>query len=89
MEGDAQNDVQKSCSTPAYKRCAFELSEANATPEDVAFKANELAIEHSDGEPLTNSLMDTLCDLMQKQMDNHQKPDNIESLLIDSDDKNL
>ena len=73
----------------AAKKCAFELSEANATPEDVAFKANELAVEHSNGEPLTNSQMDTLCDLIQRQMDKHQKPGNIESLLIDSDDKNL
>lgn len=81
--------VENNSLISAAKKCAFELSEAKATPEDVAFKANELAVEHSDGEPLTNSQMDTLCDLMQGQMDKHQKPDNIESLLIDSDDKNL
>lgn len=55
----------------------------------MAFKANKLAKEHNHSELLTNSQMDTLCDLIQRQMDKHQKPDNIEPLLIDSDDKNL
>ena len=73
----------------AAKKSAFQLSEANATPEEVAFKANELTIEHNDGEPLTNSQMDTLCDLMRRQIDKYQKPDHIESRLIDADDKNL
>jgi len=81
--------IENNALISAAKRCAFELSEANATPEDVALKANELAVEHKDGEPLTNSQMDTLCDLMRRQIDKYQKPDHIESRLIDADDKNL
>ena len=85
--GDAfiENDALIS----AAKACAYNLSEASADTHTVALKAAELAARHSKDEVLTEAQMTELFALIQRQIDRHQKPDNIESKLIDEDNKNL
>jgi len=73
----------------AARKCAFELSEALATSDDVAAKAAELEIEHSGGNPLSASQRETLITFLQQKIDKHLKPDTIEAKILDEDDKNL
>ena len=73
----------------AAKACAYELSEARADATTVRVWANELAIKHSSKEPLTDAQIAVLNDLIKRQLDKHQKPDSVESKLIDEGDKNL
>ena len=85
--GDAfiENDALIS----AAKACAYSLSEASADTHTVALKAAELVSMYSKGKVLTEAQMTELCALIQRQIDRHQKPDNVESKLIDEDNKNL
>ena len=85
--GDAfiENDALIS----AAKACAYNLSEAFADAHAIAVKAAELVVMHNNNEALTEPQMTELCALIQRQIDRHQKPDNIESKLIDEDNKNL
>jgi hypothetical protein len=85
--GDAfiENDALIS----AAKACAYILSEASADARTIALKAAELVVMHNNNEALTEPQMTVLCDLIQQQIDIHQKPDNIESKIIDEDNKNL
>ena len=44
---------------------------------------------YNNNEALTEPQMTVLCNLIQQQIDRHQKPDSVESKLIDEDNKNL
>ena len=87
VKGDAfiKNDALIS----AAKASACNLSEASADARTIALKAAELVVMHNNNEALTEPQMTVLCDLIQQQIDIHQKPDNIESKIIDEDNKNL
>lgn len=73
----------------AAKACAYELSESRADAQTLTLKANQLAHIHSSDEPLTEPQMVQLNALIQRQIDKHQKPDSVESKIIDEDSKNL
>jgi len=65
------------------------LSDRNASVEDIQSKAVELASLHTDDEGLPDGQMTVLIDLIQRQIDKHMHPDNIEAKIIDTDNKNL
>jgi len=65
------------------------LSEACADAHMIALKAVDLVVMHNNNEALTEPQMTELCALIQRQVERHQKPDSVESKLIDEDDKNL
>jgi hypothetical protein len=73
----------------AARKCAFGLSEAKASAEDIAAKADELVVEHAESEPLSDEQRQTLIQFIQRQMDRHLKPDTVEAKIIDADDKSL
>ena len=65
------------------------LSDRNASVEDIQSKAVELASLHTDDEGLPDGQLTMLIDLIQRQIDKHMHPDNIEAKIIDADNKNL
>lgn len=73
----------------AARKCAFGLSEARASEEEIAAKADELVIEHAQNELLSLEQRQTLIQFIQRQVDRHLKPDTVEAQIIDSDDKSL
>lgn len=73
----------------AARKCAFGLSEARASEEEIAAKADELVIEHAQNEPLSLEQRQTLIQFIQRQVDRHLKPDTVEAQIIDADDKSL
>ena len=73
----------------AARKCAFGLSQARASADDIAAKADELVIEYAQNEPLSHERRQTLIEYIQRQVDRHLKPDTIEARIIDADDKNL
>lgn len=48
-----------------------------------------MASLHTDDEGLPDGQMTVLIDLIQRQIDKHMHPDNIEAKIIDTDNKNL
>ncbi len=73
----------------AARSCAFGLSEARASLDDIAAKAGELVVEHAKNESLSNEQRQTLIQFIQRQVDRHLKPDTVEAQIIDADDKSL
>ena len=73
----------------AAKIEAKALCDSQASVDDVQSKAAELASLHTDGEGLSDGQMAVLINLIQRQIDKHMRPNNIEAKIIDADDKNL
>ena len=73
----------------AARKCAFGLSEAKASEEDIAAKADELGAEYAKSEPLSHVQRQTLIEFIQRQVDKHLKPDAVEAQIIDANDKSL
>lgn len=73
----------------AARQCAFGLSEARASEEEIAAKADELVVGHAENEPLSHEQRQTLIQFIQRQVDRHLKPDTVEAQIIDADDKSL
>ena len=73
----------------AAKIEAKALCDSKASVDNVQSKAAELASLHTNGQGLSEGQMTVLIDLIQRQIDNHMRPDNIEAKIIDANDKNL
>ena len=73
----------------AARKCAFELSEARATEDDVAVRAFQLETQYSTENPLSGPQRETLIQFLQQKIDKHLRPDTIEAQILDEDDKNL
>ena len=70
------------------KQSAFQLAEHNADKDMIVARANELVSEHSN-EPLSPEQINTLINLIERQVDKHLKLDRVEASIIDKDNKNM
>ena len=70
------------------KQSAFQLAEDNADKDMIVFRANELVKEHSN-ELLSSEQINTLINLIERQVDKHLRLDRVEASIIDTDNKNM
>ena len=84
--GDAFIDNNKLISKA--KQSAFQLAEHNADKDMILVRANELVKEHSN-EALSPEQVNTLINLIERQVDKHLRLDRVEASIIDTDDKNM
>lgn len=73
----------------AAKMAANQLNELRANKDQIVAKAEELIPIYNKGEALSPEQFNTLCKIITDRMAKLQKPDNIESKLIDTNDKNI
>ena len=65
------------------------LCHRNASIKDIENRAIELASLHNDGQGLSEGQMTVLIGFIQRQIDRHMRPHNIEAKIINADNKNL
>jgi hypothetical protein len=70
------------------KQSAFQLAEDNADKDMILVRANELVKEHSN-EALSPEQLNTLINLIERQVDKHLRLDRVEASIIDTDNKNM
>ena len=70
------------------KQSALQLAEDNADKDMIVARANELVKEHSN-ETLSPEQLDTLINLIERQVDKHLRLDRVEASIIDTDNKNM
>ena len=73
----------------AAKSAALALADDNASEDQIASKALELASEHPCDNPLTDDQMKTLIKVISDQITKHLKLDRIEAKILDEGNKNL
>jgi hypothetical protein len=73
----------------AAKMAANQLNELRANKDQIVAKAEELIPIYNKGEALSPEQFNTLCKIITDRMAKLQKPDDIESKLIDTNDKNI
>lgn len=73
----------------AAKMAANQLNELRANKDQIVAKAEELIPIYNKGEILSPEQFNTLCKIITDRMAKLQKPDDIESKLIDTNDKNI
>jgi hypothetical protein len=70
------------------KQSAFQLAEHNADKDMIVERANELVKEHLN-EALSPEQLNTLINLIERQVDKHLRLDRVEASIIDTDNKNI
>jgi len=70
------------------KQSAFQLAEHNADKDMIVVIANELVKEHSN-DTLSSEQINTLINLIERQVDKYLKLDRVEASIIDTDNKNM
>ena len=73
----------------AAKKAALALADDNASEDQIASKALELASEHPCDNPLTDDQVKTLIKVISDQIAKHLKLDRIEAKILDEGNKNL
>ena len=73
----------------AAKSAALALADDNASEDQIASKALELASEHPCDNPLTDDQMKTLIKVISDQIAKHLKLERIEAKILDEGNKNL
>jgi len=84
-----ENFIDNNNLISAAKIEAKVLCDTNASFDDIRIQAANLVSLHTDNEGLPDGQMAVLIDLIQRQIDKHMRPDNIEAKIIDTDNKNL
>ena len=65
------------------------LSEENANDETISRKIHELVMLHNEQKKLTHEQIATLFNYVKSKTCEHQKPNRVETAILDQDDKTL
>lgn len=73
----------------AARKIAIELSEGNASNEQLINKVDKIVAKHGEHKPLSAAQKQTVIHFVERQIQKRLSLDKVERLIIDADDKNL